>query len=108
MRYVSTSKSKRMLAFCATSVVVLTGFAVIGSAARAATPVQLIQHPARVTTADFPPNTDFVVPWTKPPTAGDTFLVFASHYCSVHPSSTLVVTSDSGKWVEIEHAHGVP
>ncbi|MDQ1476012.1 MAG: hypothetical protein QOE62_1241 [Actinomycetota bacterium] len=75
-----------------------------GSASGA--PVVLVQHPTRQTTADFPPNTDFVVPWTVAPTAGDTFLVTASHYCSVHPSSTPVLTSDPGGWTEVNHARG--
>jgi hypothetical protein len=76
----------------------------VGSASGA--PVVLVQHPTRQTTADFPPNRNFVVPWTLAPTAGDTFLVTASHYCSVHPSSTPVMTSDPGGWTEVNHALG--
>jgi hypothetical protein len=93
-------------------VVIVTAFVFSGvvsvvstTAANAAGTATLVQHPARQTTADFPPNTDFAVPWTIPPTPGDTFLLAASNYCATG-TTTPAVTSDPGGWTLVTHAFG--
>src|ERR1017187_8484285 len=80
--------------------------ATISTAAPAGAPV-LVQRPSAQTTSDLSPNTNFNLPWTILPTAGDTFLVAASNYCVAHPSSTPTITSDPGAWTLVNHAYGV-
>ena len=109
MHILSVARTRRALALVALTAAAFSGTvtAAVEHAppAAAAGTATLVQRATRQTTADFPPNTDFAVPWTVAPTAGDTFLVAASNYCGTS-TTTPAITSDPGGWTLVNHAFG--
>src|SRR3954463_7249618 len=107
MLFPPVAGARRAVVGAVVATFVLSGVVTVVSStpASAAGTATLVQHPTRQTTADFPPNTDFAVPWPVPPAPGDAFLVAASNYCATS-DTTPTITSDPGGWSLVTHAFG--